>query len=191
MADELPIVRCATQADWEAWLAEHHASAPGAWLEFAKKGTGVRRVVYAEAVEEALRYGWIDGQAKGFDETFHLQRFTPRRKRSRWSQINRAKAERLIADGRMTGAGMAAVEAAKADGRWDAAYASPRAATVPDDLRDALAANDRAREAFAGLDGRNRYAILHRIDEPKRPETRARRIARVVAMLEAGERPHP
>jgi len=191
VADGLPIERFANQADWEAWLAEHHATARGVWLEFAKKGTGVQTVVYAEAVEEALRYGWIDGQSKGRDETFYLQRFTPRTKRSRWSQINVGKVERLLAEGRMTPAGMAAVEAAKADGRWDAAYPSPSKATVPDDLRDALAANDAARAAFEALDGQNRYAILHRVGEAKRPETRARRIERFVAMLAAGERVHP
>jgi uncharacterized protein YdeI (YjbR/CyaY-like superfamily) len=162
----------------------------GVWLKFAKKGSGVATVTYAEAVEEALCYGWIDGQAAGHDETFYLQRFTPRRRRSKWSLINRNKAERLIAEGRMKPAGLAQVEAAKGDGRWDAAYPSPSAATVPDDLQAALDQNPKAKAFFEALTGQNRYAVLYRIRDAKRPETRAKRIAEYVAMLAQGRTFH-
>jgi uncharacterized protein YdeI (YjbR/CyaY-like superfamily) len=188
---DLPILAFASPAEWEAWLDEHHASSDGVWVKFAKKAAGIPTVVYAEALEVALCHGWIDGQVKRFDEDWYLQRFTPRRARSRWSQINRDKAEALIAAGRMRPAGLAEVERARADGRWDAAYASPSAITVPDDLRAALDADPAAREAFAGLSSQNRYAILYRVHDAKRPETRARRIARFVAMLAEGRTPHP
>ena len=180
-------VAFADQAAWRAWLAEHHGSSDGLWIKFAKKASGIPTVVYAEAVEESLIHGWIDGQVKRVDDDFYMQRFTPRRARSRWSKINRAKAEKLIAAGRMHPAGLAEVERAKADGRWDAAYDSPTTATVPDDLRAALDAEPAAARLFAELDGNNRYAILHRIQDAKRPETRARRIAQFVAMLARGE----
>jgi uncharacterized protein YdeI (YjbR/CyaY-like superfamily) len=160
------------------------------WLTFAKKDSGIDSVRYPEAVEAALAHGWIDGQARRLDDEWYVQRFTPRTARSRWSRINRDKAIALIERGAMKPAGLAEVERAKADGRWDAAYASPRAAKVPDDLQRALDAHPAAREFFAGLDGNNRYAILHRIEEAKRPDTRARRIAKFVAMLEAGEKIH-
>ena len=179
------------QAAWRAWLAENHASSDGVWIKFAKKGSGIPTVVYAEAVEESLIHGWIDGQVKRVDDDFYMQRFTPRRARSRWSKINCAKAEKLIAEGRMQPAGLAEVERAKADGRWDAAYDSPTTATVPDDLRAALDAEPAAARLFAELDGNNRYAILHRVQDAKRPETRARRIAQFVAMLARGETIHP
>jgi uncharacterized protein YdeI (YjbR/CyaY-like superfamily) len=188
---DLPILAFASPAEWEAWLDEHHASSDGVWVKFAKKASGIPTVVYAEALEVALCHGWIDGQVKRFDEDWYLQRFTPRRARSRWSQINRDKAEALIAAGRMRPAGLAEVERARADGRWDAAYASPSAITVPDDLRAALDADPAAREAFAGLSSQNRYAILYRVHDAKRPETRARRIAQFVAMLAEGRTPHP
>jgi uncharacterized protein YdeI (YjbR/CyaY-like superfamily) len=160
------------------------------WLMFAKKNSGVTTVTYAEAVEEALCYGWIDGQAAGHDETFYLQRFTPRRRRSKWSQINRNKAERLIAQGRMQPAGLEQIEAAKADGRWDAAYPSPTAATIPDDLQAALDANPKANAFFDTLSSQNRYAILYRVRDAKRPDTRAKRIAEYVAMLAEGRTLH-
>jgi uncharacterized protein YdeI (YjbR/CyaY-like superfamily) len=189
MSDErLPF---ASQDEWRAWLAEHHADSDGVWIAFARKASGIPTVTYAEAVEVALTYGWIDGQARSIDETRYGQRFTPRRARSRWSKINRAKAEKLIAAGKMQPAGLAEVERAKADGRWDAAYDSPTTATVPDDLRGALDANPAAAKLFDELDGSNRYAILHRIQEATRPETRARRIARFVEMLARGETLHP
>ncbi len=180
---DLPILECESQAAWSEWLEHNHASADGVWLKFAKKGSGARTVAYAEAVEEALCYGWIDGQAAGHDETYYLQRFTPRRSRSKWSLINREKATRLIAEGRMKPAGHEQVEAAKADGRWDAAYPSPSAATVPDDLQQALDQNPQAKASFEQLTSQNRYAILYRVHDAKRPETRAKRIAEYVAML--------
>jgi uncharacterized protein YdeI (YjbR/CyaY-like superfamily) len=188
MSDPLPFT---DQAAWRAWLAENHASSDGVWIKFAKKGSGIPTVVYAEAVEESLIHGWIDGQVKRVDDDFYMQRFTPRRAQSRWSKINRAKAERLIAEGRMHPAGLAEVERAKADGRWDRAYDSPTTATVPDDLQAALDASPAAAKLFAELDGNNRYAILHRLQNVKRPETRARKIAEYVAMLARGETIHP
>jgi uncharacterized protein YdeI (YjbR/CyaY-like superfamily) len=189
MSDErLPF---ASQDEWRAWLAEHHADSDGVWIAFARKASGIPTVTYAEAVEVALTYGWIDGQSRSIDETHYGQRFTPRRARSRWSKINRVKAEKLIAEGKMQPAGLAEVERAKADGRWDAAYDSPTTATVPDDLRAALDANPAAAKLFDELDGTNRYAILHRIQEATRPETRARRIAKFVEMLARGETIHP
>jgi uncharacterized protein YdeI (YjbR/CyaY-like superfamily) len=187
---DLPVLELDSQAAWSAWLEKNHADSQGVWLKFAKKGSGVATVTYAEAVEEALCYGWIDGQAAGHDETFYLQRFTPRRRRSKWSLINRNKAERLIAEGRMKPAGLAQVEAAKGDGRWDAAYPSPSAATVPDDLQAALDQNPKAKAFFEALTGQNRYAVLYRIRDAKRPETRAKRIAEYVAMLAQGRTFH-
>ena len=176
---------------WEAWLDEHHESSSGIWLKFAKKGSGIESVSHAEALEEALRHGWIDGQAAKFDEDHWLQRFTPRRPRSRWSRINRDKATELIERGDMKPAGLRQVELARADGRWDAAYEAQSTATVPDDLQRELDRHPAAREAFAALDSRNRYAILYRIQDARRPETRAGRIRRYVAMLEGGETIHP
>jgi len=181
----------ASQDDWRAWLAEHHADADGIWIKFAKKGSGLPTVVYAEAVEVALAYGWIDGHTKGIDDRHYRQRYTPRRARSKWSKVNRTKAEALIARGAMQPAGLAEVERAKADGRWDAAYDSPRTALVPDDLRAALDADPAASAFFEELDGNNRYAILYRIQDAKRADTRARRIAQFVEMLGRGETIHP
>ncbi len=190
MADDLPILLFASKQELEAWLEENHAGAEGLWLKIAKKGSGVESVNYAEALELALCFGWIDSQKRGFDEAFFLQRFTPRRPRGKWSQINRAKAEELIAAGAMRPAGLAEVEAAKADGRWEAAYAGQRAATVPDDLKHELDRNEAAREFFATLDSANRYAILYRLQEAKKPETRQKRLRKFVAMLERGEKIH-
>jgi uncharacterized protein YdeI (YjbR/CyaY-like superfamily) len=181
----------ADAAAWEAWLAEHHAHADGIWVKFAKKASGIETVVYKEAVHEALRYGWIDGHTKRVDDDWYIQRFTPRRARSRWSKINCAKAEALIASGAMQPAGLAEVERAKADGRWDAAYDGPATATVPEDLRTALDREPAASELFERLDSTNRYAILHRLQEAKKPETRARRIEKFVAMLARGETLYP
>jgi uncharacterized protein YdeI (YjbR/CyaY-like superfamily) len=188
--DEL-ILAFASTAEWEAWLAEQHEASSGVWLKIARKASGIETVSQAQAVETALCYGWIDGQARPFDEDHWLQRFTPRRPRSRWSKVNRAKALALIEAGRMQPAGLREIERAKADGRWEAAYASPSAIEVPEDLRAALEANDRAREFFATLDSRNRYAILYRIEDAKKPETRARRIAKFVAMLDEQRKIHP
>jgi uncharacterized protein YdeI (YjbR/CyaY-like superfamily) len=179
----LPILEFRSQPDWGDWLEQNHGQAPGAWLMFAKKGSGATTVSYAEAVEEALRYGWIDGQAARRDESYYLQRFTPRRPRSSWSQLNCRRAERLIAQKRMKPAGLAQVRTAKDDGRWEAAYAPPSAAKVPDDLHRALDENREAKAFFETLNAANRYAILYRVHDAKRPETRARRIAEFVAML--------
>jgi uncharacterized protein YdeI (YjbR/CyaY-like superfamily) len=191
MPDELPILAFETPAVWERWLAAEHATAPGVWLKLAKRGSGHTSVSYAEALEIALAYGWIDGRKGRFDEAWWLQRFTPRRRGSRWSQVNRDKALALIAAGRMQPAGMREVERAQADGRWDAAYASQRTMTVPDDLRAALDATPAASAFFAALDSANRYAVLYRVQDAKKPETRARRIEQYVAMLAAGEKLHP
>jgi uncharacterized protein YdeI (YjbR/CyaY-like superfamily) len=181
----------ASQAEWEAWLDANHARADGVVIRFARKATGIPSVSYAEALDVALRYGWIDGQAQSGDETHYLQRWTPRRARSRWSKRNRVKAEALIASGAMMPAGLAEVERAKADGRWDAAYDAQSTATVPDELAAALDARPGARAFFEALNSRNRYAILHRIQEAKKPETRARRIAKFADMCAAGERIYP
>ena len=186
---EFPVEAFASQGDWATWLEEHHATAPGVWLRFAKKASGIESVSYGEAVEVALCYGWIDGQMRRLDERFYLQRFTPRRRRSSWSKVNVEKATALIESGRMRPAGLAEVERAKADGRWAAAYEPPSRIAVPDDLERAFEANPKAREAFAALDSQNRYAILYRVHGAKRPETRARRIERFVAMLNEGRRP--
>lgn len=184
---EQPVVFFASPAEMEAWLDEHGESSDGIWLKFAKKGSGVRSVVYAEAVEIALCHGWIDGQARRLDEEHYLQRFTPRRARSKWSRINREKAERLIAEGRMRPAGLREIERAREDGRWDAAYDSPSTATVPDDFQQALDAEPGAREFFESLGSTKRYSFLYRIADAKRPETRARRIAEYVALLREGK----
>jgi uncharacterized protein YdeI (YjbR/CyaY-like superfamily) len=186
-----PTIAFENQAAWEAWLREHHEESDGVWIKIAKKATGLPSVTHAEALDEALRYGWIDGQARGIDDRFYLQRFTPRRAQSLWSKRNRAKAEALIAEGRMEPAGLREVERAKADGRWDAAYDAPSAATVPEDLQRELDRHPDAAECFAGLNGTNRYAILHRLQTAKRPETRARRLEKFVAMLRAGEKLYP
>ncbi len=159
------------------------------WVKFAKKGSGVQSVSYGDAVESALCFGWIDGQMKSLDERFYLQRFTPRRRRSSWSKVNVEKATALIEAGRMRPAGLAEIERAKADGRWDAAYEPPSKITVPEDLERALDANPKARAAFDALDSQNRYLILYRVHGAKRPETRARRIAQFVAQLAEGREP--
>jgi uncharacterized protein YdeI (YjbR/CyaY-like superfamily) len=174
----------------EAWLEAEHETADELLLRIAKKGSGVASVTYAQALELALCFGWIDGVKRAVDAVWFVQRFTPRRPRSRWSKINRAAAERLIAEGRMRPAGLAQVEAARADGRWDAAYAGSATITIPPDLQAALDAEPAAAAFFATLDSRNRYAVLYRIHDAKRPETRARRIATFTAMLAAGETLH-
>jgi uncharacterized protein YdeI (YjbR/CyaY-like superfamily) len=188
---ELPVKSFASPAEWVAWLDAEHESSAGVWIKLAKKGSGIASVSQQEAVEVALRYGWIDGQARSLDDQHWLQRYTPRRPRSRWSKRNRAKAIELIERGEMKPAGMREVARAKADGSWDAAYDSQSEAVVPDDLRLELERNPAARELFETLDSQNRYAILHRIQDAKRPETRARRIAKFVDMLGEGRKPHP
>ena len=188
---ELPVLAFESRKAWERWLAKEHARSDGVRVKLAKKGSGIASVSFAEALEVALCYGWIDSQGSRFDENYYLQRFTPRRARSKWSQINREKVTALIEGGKMKPAGLAQVERAKADGRWDAAYAPQSQATIPDDLARALEGNERAGEFFAGLDSQNRYAVLHRIQDAKRPETRARRIREYVAMLAEGRKLHP
>ena len=183
---EQPVLFFASPAEMEAWLDEHGESSDGIWLKFAKKASGIRSVVYAEAVEIALCHGWIDGQAKRLDEEHYLQRFTPRRPRSKWSRINREKAERLHAEGRMRPAGLREIERAREDGRWDDAYDSPTSATVPADFQRALDAEPMAREFFDSLAPTKRYSFLYRIADAKRPETRTRRIAEYVDLLREG-----
>ena len=187
---EADVRRFASQADFEAWLEDQHARSDGVWLQIAKKGSPHATVTYEEAIEAALRFGWIDGQKRRGDDEHWLQRFTPRSSRSRWSQINRDKAEQLIAASRMHPSGLAEVERAKADGRWNAAYAGQHSAGVPDDLREALDAEPGLAAAFAELDARNRYSIIWRLNDAKRPETRARRLAKYLDMLRRRERIH-
>jgi uncharacterized protein YdeI (YjbR/CyaY-like superfamily) len=185
--DDDPIVYVDTPAKFEAWMKRNHAKSDGIWLALAKKTGAKRSPTYAEAVEIALCWGWIDGQKKKFDEDYSLQRFTPRRRRSKWSQTNVDRVERLIKDGRMQPAGLAEVEDAKTDGRWDAAYAPASTIAVPEDLAAALARHPKAQAFFDSVNAANRYAILYRITTVKRPETRARNIEKFVAMLERGE----
>jgi uncharacterized protein YdeI (YjbR/CyaY-like superfamily) len=181
----------ADPAGWESWLREHHDSAAGIWVKIAKKGTGIASVRYPEVLQIALCFGWIDARRETLDDEYFLQRFTPRRARSKWSKINRESAEQLIAQERMHPAGLAEVERARADGRWDAAYAGQRAIEVPEDLQRELDARPEAAAFFAAISSQNRYAILYRLQDAKRPETRARRLAKFVAMLEAGETIYP
>ncbi len=177
---------------WSEWLEERHALSPGVWLVLAKRGTiEPTSLRYDEALEEALSYGWIDGQARRRDDATYRQRFTPRRRRSTWSKRNVAIAERLLAEGRMKPAGAAEIERARADGRWAAAYAGPAESEVPPDLAAALAREPKAEGMFRILSAQNRYAVLHRIETAKRPETRGRRIEQFVAMLARGETIYP
>jgi uncharacterized protein YdeI (YjbR/CyaY-like superfamily) len=182
----------ADAAAWRAWLDEHHSGSDGIWLVLAKKGT-VRptSLTYAQALEEALCFGWIDGQARSRDDSTFSQGFTPRRKRSPWSKRNTAAAERLVREGRMHAAGIAEMNRAKSDGRWDAAYAGPANIEVPPELTAALDDIPKAKAMFVALNSQNRYAILYRIATAKRAETRARRITQFVAMLERGETIYP
>lgn len=175
---------------FESWLREHHASSDGLWLKLAKRGAREPGVSYAEAVDVALCWGWIDGQKQALDDQHFLQRFTPRRPRSLWSRINVDKVAALTEAGRMQPPGLAQVEAAWADGRWARAYDGARVATVPEDLQAALDAEPRARAFFATINATNRYAVLWRVQTAVKPETRARRIAQLVAMLARGETPH-
>src|SRR5436190_13520043 len=188
---DLPIVAFGSQQEWERWLAEHHATSKGVWLKIAKKDAGVETVSYAEALESALCYGWIDGQKRPYDDQFWLQRFTPRSPRSKWSRINRDKALALVEQGRRKPAGQAQIEQARRDGRWGAASEAQSGARVPDDLQRALDEHPAAQAFFATLDSRNRYAILYRLQDAKKPETRARRLDQFVAMLDEGKKLYP
>ena len=182
-SDELPILELADRDAWERWLNEHHDSAPGAWLKLAKKASPVRTVTQAEALEEAICFGWIDGQVGRFDEHFYLQRFTPRRPRSKWSDINRQRGERLVAQGRMKPAGLREYQAAQADGRLADAYEPQSRATVPPDLQEALDAHPQAGAFFATLTGSDRYAFLYRLHHVKDTGRRAQRIADYIERL--------
>lgn len=188
---ELPTLLFTSQGEWEQWLAAEHARSEGVWIKMAKKASGLPSIDWPQAVEVALCYGWIDGQRRALDAIYFLQKFTPRRARSVWSQINIGHVERLTAEGRMQPAGLAEVERAKADGRWARAYQPASRIEVPPDLQLALDANPAAGAFFATLTGSNRYAVLYRIHDAKRPETRARRIAQFVDMLARGEVLHP
>jgi uncharacterized protein YdeI (YjbR/CyaY-like superfamily) len=189
---ELPTLILPDAAAWRAWLAEHHEDSAGVWLVLAKKGVEKpTSITYDEALEEALCHGWIDGQTKRRDETTYQQRFTRRRARSAWSQRNVGLVERLMGEGRMHAAGIAEVERARADGRWEAALAGPASIEVPPDFALALAAEPKAQAMFEALTSRNRYALLHRIATAKRPETRERRIREFVEMLARGETVYP
>lgn len=190
MRNGLAVLLFADQAECEAWFSAQGVGANGAWLRFAKKGSGLTSVTKAEAIDAALCHGWIDGQLDKYDAQSWLIRFTPRKQQSKWSEVNRTRAEELIAAGRMHNSGLAEIERAKRDGRWEAAYAPASKATVPDDLAAALAANPKAKAFFATLTGANRYAILYRIGAVKRAETRARKIALYIAMLESEETLH-
>ncbi|MWA14469.1 YdeI/OmpD-associated family protein [Streptomyces sp. BA2] len=185
---DLKVMTCADRAELEAWLDEHHDSSPGVWVKLAKKGSGVASVTSAEVNDVALCYGWITGHRKAYDDVHYLQKITRRRPRSLWSEVNVDRVEELTAEGRMREPGLAEVAAARADGRWEAAYASQRTATVPDDLTAALAANPAAREAFEALGRSDRYVVLHRLMTAKKPATRASRLERIVATLATGEK---
>lgn len=180
----------ATPRAFEQWLSRNHAKAQGIRIQLAKKASGIRSINYAQALEIALCYGWIDGQSKSIDSDWYWQRFTPRRARSMWSKRNRDIVARLTQEGRMQPAGQAEIDRAKADGRWDAAYDSPANATVPPDLAAALRKAPKAKKFFDALDSRNRYAILHRLATAKKPETRAKRLATFVEMLREGRTLH-
>jgi uncharacterized protein YdeI (YjbR/CyaY-like superfamily) len=182
--------RFATAVAWHSWLQKHHAKSAGLWIEFAKKENKQPSVTHARALEAALCFGWIDGQTRSSEDGWWCQRFTPRGPRSKWSQVNCAAVERLRAQGKLTAAGFKQMEAAKSDGRWSAAYAPQRTITVPDDLKAALAASPLAKKFFESLDSKNRYAILYRLQDAKKPETRARRLMKFVQMLTAGETLH-
>jgi uncharacterized protein YdeI (YjbR/CyaY-like superfamily) len=187
---EFPVLPFADQAELEAWLEAEHLTAPGLYVRLAKKGSGVPSITWEQMVEVLLCFGWIDGRANRLDDRFYLQRITPRRPRSVWSLKNVATVERLTAEGRMRPAGLAVVEAAKADGRWQRAYAGPATIGMPDDLAAALDAEPAARTAYDALDGQNRYAVLWRVHTASTPATRAKRIADLVQLLAEGRRLH-
>jgi uncharacterized protein YdeI (YjbR/CyaY-like superfamily) len=188
---EKPTLSFTRQRSWATWLGKHHSTSAGVWLRIAKKTSGRKSITHDEALEVALCYGWIDGQAKSDGDAHWVQKFTPRGKRSLWSKRNREKALALIAAGAMRPAGLAEVDRAKGDGRWNAAYDSPSRIAVPDDLQAALTANTRAQRFFATLNGQNRYAVLFRIHTARKAETRQKRIQQFVAMLARGEKIYP
>ena len=187
---ELPIMSFETETDWEQWLDTHHATSAGVWMKFAKKGAATASVVYKEALDVALCYGWIDSQLKKFDDEAYLHRFGPRGPKSVWSQINLRHIARLTNEGRMKPAGLAKVEAAKTDGRWEAAYASPAAVAMPDDFKEALGKNEKAKAFYSTLNKANTYGILTRVAFAKKAEPRANKIRQFVEMLARGEKLH-
>ena len=187
---ELPVISFASAAEWEAWLAEHHTQAPGLWLRFYKKASGRATITYREAVDGALCYGWIDGQVKTYDAESWIQRFTPRRPKSGWSKINTTRAKQLIKEKRMAPAGLAAVAAAKRDGRWQAAYDSPSSATIPPEFLRELKRHSDAETFFKTLNKANLYAIAYRLQTARKPETRRRRVESIIAKLAKGEKFH-
>jgi uncharacterized protein YdeI (YjbR/CyaY-like superfamily) len=187
---DLPILFFKGPEDWEAWLEENHATAQGLWIQFAKKESGIKSLTYPEALDVALCFGWIDGQKASLDEKYWLQRFTPRRTRSKWSEVNCKKVAELIAQAKMRPAGLKEVESAKKDGRWTQAYKGQRDMSVPEDFAAVLAKEPKAAAFFAGLNSANRYAILYRIHDAKKPETRARRIQQFLQMLKEGKKLH-
>lgn len=188
---DLPILLFNNQAAWESWLQLHHADSQGVQLKISKKNSGITTVNYDQALESALCYGWIDSQITAFDSQYYLHKFSPRRPNSKWSKMNCEKAEALIAAGRMQPAGLRQVELAKADGRWEAAYDPQSRISIPEDFRRELNQNPVAKEFFATLDSHNRYAILHRLQDAKKPETRAQRLKKFVDMLENHQKIHP
>jgi len=190
-ASDLSVMSFATWQDWEAWLNEHHADTKGVWLKIAKKGTGISSVSYAEALDSALCYGWIDGQKASFDEQYWLQKFTPRGPKSMWSKVNCDKVAALQAEGRMQPAGLRQVELAQADGRWDLAYDSQSKITIPGDFQSELDKNLQAQAFFKTLNSVNRYAILRRIQIAKNPETRSARIQKFIEMLSNHQKLYP
>jgi uncharacterized protein YdeI (YjbR/CyaY-like superfamily) len=188
---DLPVLAFKSQQAWHAWLASQAVQSQGLWLKLARKSSGMASVSKAEAIDTALCHGWIDGQLDGLDDKYWLVRFTPRQVSSKWSEKNRDRALQLIESGRMQAAGLKEIERAQKDGRWNAAYASQATAEVPDDLSAALAKNKKARMFFETLDRTNRFSILYRINNAKKPETRVAKIEKFVAMLAAGETIHP
>lgn len=190
-SDDLPTMPFETQQDWETWLEENHAEAKGIWLKIAKKEARTSSVSYAEALDSALCYGWIDGQKAAFDDKHWLQKFTPRTAKSIWSKVNCSKAEALIAEGRMQPAGLRQVELAKSDGRWERAYESQSKITIPDDFQSELDKNPKAQDFFSTLDSANRYAFLYRVQAAKKPETRSAKIQKFIEMLNQQQKLHP
>ncbi len=188
---DLPVLAFKSQQAFEAWLGSQPADCPGLWLKVAKKSSGIASISRDEAVDAALCHGWIDGQLDRFDDAYWLIRFTPRQPASKWSEKNRARVLELVALGRVRAAGLSEIERARKDGRWDAAYARQSTAEVPDDLRLALSKSKKAKAFFETLDSKNRFSILYRIHDARKPETRAARIEKFVAMLAAGDTLYP
>ena len=188
--NEMPVVSFATSKKWRDWLAGNHSISKGVWLRFFKKDSGQKTFAYAEALEEALCYGWIDGQSNKHDDESYIQKFTPRRAKSTWSKRNTEIAERLIQEGKMESAGLQQVELAKADGRWQQAYDSPKNMTMPEDFLQQLSKNKKAKAFFEGLNKANHYAIAWRLQTAKKPETREKRLNEILVMMSEGKKFH-